>query len=183
MQTTRLVGAAHPHGLQHVQRSATLHQLYPEETGSLKSPIPTQDKHRKTLFSHRSDSLRGSSVKIGTIQRRLAWPLRKDDTHKSRSETSFLHLFARLPVPIGCCLQLQLGWGMCGPGLWAIPNVFLTHLDSPRRSSVKIGTIQRRLAWPLRKDDTHKSRSETSFLHLFARLPAPIGCCLQLQLG
>ena len=36
------------------------------------------------------DSLRGSSVKIGTIQRRLAWPLRKDDTHKSRSVTNFL---------------------------------------------------------------------------------------------
>ena len=32
------------------------------------------------------DSLRGSSGKIGTIQGRLAWPLRKDDTHKSRSE-------------------------------------------------------------------------------------------------
>ena len=31
------------------------------------------------------DSLRGSSVKIGTMRRRLAWPLRKDDTHKSRS--------------------------------------------------------------------------------------------------
>ena len=31
------------------------------------------------------DSLRGSSVEIGTIQRRLAWPLRKDDAHKSRS--------------------------------------------------------------------------------------------------
>ena len=31
------------------------------------------------------DSLRGSSVKIGTMQRKLAWPLRKDDTHKSRS--------------------------------------------------------------------------------------------------
>ena len=27
-----------------------------------------------------------------------------------------------------------------------------------KRSSAKIGTIQRRLAWPLRKDDTHKSR-------------------------
>ena len=27
-------------------------------------------------------------------------------------------------------------------------------MDSLRRSSVKIGTIQRRLAWPLRKDDT-----------------------------
>ena len=37
---------------------------------------------RKTSFL---DSLRGSSVEIGTIQRRLAWPLRKDDTHKSRS--------------------------------------------------------------------------------------------------
>ena len=35
------------------------------------------------------DSLRGSSVKIGTIQRRLAWPLRKDDTHKSRSVINF----------------------------------------------------------------------------------------------
>ena len=35
------------------------------------------------------DSLRGSSVKIGTIQRRLAWPLRKDDTHKSRSVQNF----------------------------------------------------------------------------------------------
>ena len=32
-----------------------------------------------------TDSLRGSPVKIGTIQRRVAWPLRKDDTHKSRS--------------------------------------------------------------------------------------------------
>ena len=27
----------------------------------------------------------GSSVQVGTTQRRLAWPLRKDDTHKSRS--------------------------------------------------------------------------------------------------
>ena len=31
------------------------------------------------------DSLRGSSVKNGAIQRILAWPLRKDNTHKSRS--------------------------------------------------------------------------------------------------
>lgn len=43
------------------------------------------------------DSLRGSSVKIGTIQRRLAWPLRKDDTHKSRSVNDFLPLVV-LPV-------------------------------------------------------------------------------------
>ena len=38
------------------------------------------------------DSLRGSSVKIGTIQRKLAWPLRKDDTHKSRSVNNFKQL-------------------------------------------------------------------------------------------
>jgi hypothetical protein len=35
------------------------------------------------------DSLRGSSVQFGTIQKRLAWPLRKDDTHKSRSVIVF----------------------------------------------------------------------------------------------
>ena len=35
------------------------------------------------------DSLRGSSVNIGTIQRRLAWPLRKDDTHTSRSVNNY----------------------------------------------------------------------------------------------
>ena len=31
-------------------------------------------------------------------------------------------------------------------------------MEPRKRSSAKIGTIQRRLAWPLRKDDTHKSR-------------------------
>ena len=36
----------------------------------------------------RMDSLRGSSVNIGRIQRRLAWPLRKDDTHTSTSVNS-----------------------------------------------------------------------------------------------
>ena len=34
----------------------------------------------------------------------------------------------------------------------------IISLEPLRRSSAKIGTIQRRLAWPLRKDDTHKSR-------------------------
>ena len=41
------------------------------------------------------DSVRGSSVKLGTIQRRLARPPHKDDTHKSRSVTIFStpHIF------------------------------------------------------------------------------------------
>nr|PNR28162.1 hypothetical protein PHYPA_028754 [Physcomitrium patens] len=34
-----------------------------------------------------------TSDKIGTIQRRLAWPLRKDDTHKSRDGPNFLYLW------------------------------------------------------------------------------------------
>ncbi|KAK4590017.1 hypothetical protein RGQ29_020547 [Quercus rubra] len=34
----------------------------------------------------------GTSDKIGTIQRRLAWPLRKDDTHKSRNGPNFFLL-------------------------------------------------------------------------------------------
>ena len=55
---------------------------------------------RRQLMSSLSllDSLRGSSVKIGTIQRRLAWPLRKDDTHKSRSVPNFLTDSARVPL-------------------------------------------------------------------------------------
>ena len=49
-----------------------------------------------------SDSLRGSSVKIGTIQRRLAWPLRKDDTHKSRSVNNFLKIRAEVALSVTC---------------------------------------------------------------------------------
>ena len=45
------------------------------------------------------DSLRGSSVKIGTIQRRLAWPLRKDDTHKSRSVNNIcIYIYMHIPA-------------------------------------------------------------------------------------
>ena len=47
------------------------------------------------------DSLRGSSIKLGTMQRRLAWPLRKDDTHTSRS-VSNCRCYAQS--------RLELGW-------------------------------------------------------------------------
>jgi len=57
------------------------------------------------------DSLRGSSVKIGTIQRRLAWPLRKDDTHKSRSVNIFLGT-SPTPHPARGCAVCELRvWG------------------------------------------------------------------------
>ena len=43
------------------------------------------------------DSLRGSSVKIGTMQRVLAWPLRKDDTRKNTKSGAGWHVLLR------CC--------------------------------------------------------------------------------
>ena len=58
---------------------------------------------------HISDSLRGSSVKIGTIQRRLAWPLHKDDTHKSR----FLVVCCVLCVCVVCCVCCALCFVCC----------------------------------------------------------------------
>ena len=53
------------------------------------------------------EPLRWSSVKIGTIQRRLAWPLRKDDTHKSRS-------IALLFSHVDCASQPVLTAGVVG---------------------------------------------------------------------
>ena len=53
----------------------------------------------------------------------------------------------------GAGKSIEIRFRMCGPPLFQI------YMDSLRGSSDKIGTIQRRLAWPLRKDDTHKSRS------------------------
>ena len=38
--------------------------------------------------------------KIGTIQRRLAWPLRKDDTHKSRTYHFFFFLGTKKLHPV-----------------------------------------------------------------------------------
>ncbi|KAL8171138.1 hypothetical protein V2J09_022942 [Rumex salicifolius] len=55
------------------------------------------------------------------------------------------------------------------PGKWiaGVGSLYPTSAGEARRivsseTSDKIGTIQRRLAWPLRKDDTHKSRNEAS---------------------
>ena len=51
-------------------------------------------------------------------------------------------------------------------GVWYLGVVGVRNDDRNRgqtRSSAKIGTIQRRLAWPLRKDDTHKSRTYHTF--------------------
>ncbi|KAG6712527.1 hypothetical protein I3842_05G108100 [Carya illinoinensis] len=93
------------------------------------------------FLPHRLSVPLGTSDKIGTIQRRLAWPLRKDDTHKSRNgDAKCTHGLHRL-----CIFESQI---------------------VPSGTSDKIGTIQRRLAWPLRKDDTHKSRNGPNFFFI-----------------
>ena len=57
------------------------------------------------------DSLRWSSIKLGTIQRILAWPLRNDDTHTSRSvNISYVkckHIFGKT--------QTEWGWSSGPP--------------------------------------------------------------------
>ena len=50
----------------------------------------TPSKQASSRERERRISLRGSSDKIGTIQTRLARPMRQDDTHKSRRVLRFL---------------------------------------------------------------------------------------------
>ena len=111
------------------------------------------------------------------IQRRLTWPLRKDDTHKSRNVHLPPYLCVLRDGPCFCWNVCPRHFGRrpfrCLTGnlpanVWGrlCPTLPLTDFLSPVRripsgSSVKIGTIQRRLAWPLRKDDTHKSRRDS----------------------
>jgi len=84
----------HQHALQDMLSSRALHHPA-QELQERKAPSACIECGQKALDILRvfglsfSDSLMGTSVKIGTIQRRLAWPLRKDDTHKSRSVPSF----------------------------------------------------------------------------------------------
>ena len=68
--------------------------------GRVPKGCTTKDLDDTTLCHQKMlDSLRGSSVKIGTMQRKLAWPLHKDDTHKSRS----VHIFF-----VRCCEKKTL---------------------------------------------------------------------------
>ena len=65
--------------------------LYHQDTGLPERdaqhwwPSGLADRQAGRDARRQPDSLRGSSVKLGRIQSRLAWPLRKDDTHKLRS--------------------------------------------------------------------------------------------------
>ena len=57
------------------------------------SVFPENAKNGDVPLALRLTPLRASSDQIGTRQRRLAWPLRKDDTHKSGNVRTKLALF------------------------------------------------------------------------------------------
>ena len=71
--------------------------------------------------------------KIGTIQRRLAWPLRKDDTHKSRSVASKKSLvclpgLGRKRSAASSSLGITAG---LVPQLFCFPNILCKELRKP----------------------------------------------------
>ena len=82
-------------------------------------------------------------VKIGTIQRRLAWPLRKDDTLKSRSSKKFLlHLFhAPTRINYGILVAtmhllkpMQYGGG-CYTALHSVHFISILHIGPSREGA------------------------------------------------
>ena len=116
-------------------------QLLRHSCGFLGVPLGNSYIHEGILFVWRccrpwralsgifSDSLRGSSVKIGTIQRRLAWPLRKDDTHKSRSVNNlfFPRVLGDFQIARFCSIQPISGFsqGFSSGFPRAFPGVLL----------------------------------------------------------
>ena len=76
------------------------------------------------------DSLRGSSVRIGTVERRLARPLRKDDTHKSRSVNK------TTGARFGSVLSVSARFGIFGidnPSMLRAPTPCYGPMNSPLR--------------------------------------------------
>jgi len=99
-------------------------------------PCPRgQRRAHRLQFSHLLlDSLRGSSVKIGTIQRRLAWPLRKDDTHKSRSVNDFFGKLCASPVGVYSCYRKRsLLFLLAGAGAQSARSQRIPSCFSPAR--------------------------------------------------
>ena len=79
----------HPLKLERYREDEHGHRSRLTRTSGPELSPPTTKIHRSdnTTTKIEKDGLRGSSVKIGTIQMILAWPPRKDDTHKPRGVT------------------------------------------------------------------------------------------------
>ena len=70
----------------------------------------SDESNKNTRSRSELNSLRGSSVNIGTIQIILAWPLRKDDAHESISEDYFKKSLLRDTTDCGV---RSVGWLSC----------------------------------------------------------------------
>ena len=105
----------------------------------------------------------GTYTKIGTIQRRLAWPLRKDDTQIREA----FHIFVRRPVgrtaktqtyvlvPVSTlCDHRRRRYG----GRRTTQNSAIWH-----KTWNEIGTIQRRLAYPAPAQGWHANSSSVPY--------------------
>ena len=110
LQATRLPWVSHSHVTWSIQ--VLLARQSPCHSDKKAEALPATIVSRWLNAHPISDSLRRSSVKIGTIQRRLAGPLRKDDTHKSRSVYNFFAGHALwLSIEFLCCTS-RLGFSI-----------------------------------------------------------------------
>ena len=102
----------------------------------------------QTLLSFREEPKSQSNVKKYLLQHPRA---------QRRILSAWRQLFK-------CLIQIELN-----PTLFSYPSLRVLICIGTgcavvsSETSDKIGTIQRRLAWPLRKDDTHKSRNGPNF--------------------
>ena len=97
---------------------------------STRTKIRSFDKHlvlemRSLTISVRPVASARSSEKIGTIQRRLAWPLRKDDTHKSRMYHFCFFLFQKFYSK--ACSELHLFGSFYKQWFAGCPPVTFNH--------------------------------------------------------
>ncbi|CAI8617895.1 unnamed protein product [Vicia faba] len=79
----------------------------PSEYDGLNQPSPSRRTFPVDSVKSYQFVPSGTSDKIGTIQRRLAWPLRKDDTHKSRNAAGKSLRLPSLPLSLNIKRETQ----------------------------------------------------------------------------
>ena len=133
--------------------------------GFLHPPKAEEERERE----RERDSLGGSSAKIGTIQKRLAWPLRKDDTHTSRSVPNFFDLlegethdeaYHRLRICMGVAEETE---------------------PTPRRSGFSLVRIEEVQACLASGGDTNVVARLRQFLRVMRHLLGDVGHACELR--
>ncbi|KAI9385717.1 hypothetical protein POPTR_011G103301v4 [Populus trichocarpa] len=115
----------------HLSNNSSKLQLHLSSASlSSSQPLYTRRREEKLVPS-------GTSDKIGTIQRRLAWPLRKDDTHKSRNGPNFFVFFSL------CSSACLLQWLPFSSGFFRSTHiVILFYVQWQRGCSLSLKALQ-----------------------------------------